>query len=79
MNMKLTELLISDRGFAFDPTDGHSYQFSPTALRLVQLLKQGADETGLVRQLVTEYGVDEHTATRDTSVFLQSLADLGWR
>ena len=78
IQMKLPELLINDRGFAFDPTDGHSYQLSATALRLTQLLKQGMDETGLIAHLVAEYEVDEHTAARDTSVFLQSLKDLGW-
>ena len=76
--MKLQELLINDRGFAFDPSDGHSYQFSPTALCQVKLLQKGATEPELIAKLVTEYDVDEHTAARDTSVFLQTLKDMVW-
>ena len=76
--MKLQDLLINDRGFAFDPTDGRSCQLSPTGLRLVQLLKQGLEEPELISRLVAEYEVDEHTAARDTSVFLQNLRELGW-
>jgi hypothetical protein len=76
--MKLQDLLINDRGFAFDPSDGHSYQLSPTALCLVQLLKKGATEPELISKLVADYAVDEHTAARDISVFLQTLKDLVW-
>jgi len=76
--MKLEELLLNDRGFAFDPADGQSYQLSPTALRLVQLLKQNTPESELISVLVEEYEVDEHTASRDVSLFLQTLNELDW-
>ncbi len=80
MNSKLDDLLLNDRGFAFDPVDGQSYQLSPTALRLVRWMQAGdTEEQVLLERLLGEYEVEAHTASRDLDAFLGSVRNLGWR
>jgi hypothetical protein len=80
MNAKLDDLLLNDRGFAFDAVEGLSYQLSPTALRLVRWMQEGeSSEPALLQKLQSEYEVDEHTARRDLESFLGSATELAWR
>jgi hypothetical protein len=80
MNSKLDDLLLNDRGFAFDAVDGLSFQLSPTALRLVRWMQEGMDtEEKLLPVLLDAYDVDENTARRDLGTFLGHAAELSWR
>jgi hypothetical protein len=78
MNATLQDLLLNDRGFAFEPSSGQTCQLSSTGLRIVRLLQDGADEPVVVDRLLKEYQVDEHTVRRDVQTFLGSLKDMGW-
>ena len=78
MNATLQDLLLNDRGFAFEPASGQTYQLSPTGLRVVRLLQEGADENAVLDKLIEEYEVDENTARRDVDSFLSSLREMGW-
>ena len=80
MSSKLGDLLLNDRGFAFDAVEGQSYQLSPTALRLVRWMQEGDDgEKRPLELLLSDYDVDEHTARRDLEGFLANATELGWR
>lgn len=79
MTTPLSDLLLNDRGFAFDPTSGETFQLSTTGLAIVRQLQHGADEDAVLAKLVAEFEVDENTARRDIGDFLQSLAQLGWQ
>ncbi len=79
MTTPLSDLLLNDRGFAFDPTSGETFQLSTTGLAIVRQLQHGADEATVLAKLVEEFEVDENTARRDIGDFLQSLAQLGWQ
>lgn len=78
MTSTIQDILLNDRGFAFEPSSGQTCQLSSTGLRLVRLLQGGAEEPALVERLLEEYQVDEHTARRDVQTFLGSLKDMGW-
>ena len=41
------------------------------------LAKRGADEDGLVRELVSEYEIDEAAAKKDVRAFLDTLESFG--
>lgn len=75
----LQDLLFNDRGFAFDPAGGETFQLSATGLRVVRLLQQGCDDGSVMQHLLDEYEVDEHTARRDLENFLGELEQLGWK
>lgn len=80
MSTKLNDLLLNDRGFVFDAVEGESYQLSPTAARLLRWMQEGvSDEEGLLRCLLEEFEVDDHTARRDLDNFLNTINELGWR
>ncbi len=78
MASTLSDLMLNDRGFAFDPASGETFQLSTTGLRLVRLLQQGMKPEEAVGYLVGEFEVDENTAWRDATEFLRALEQLGW-
>ena len=78
MATTFSDLLLNDRGFAFDPSNGETFQLSTTGLRIVRLLQQGTSEDKVLNQLVEEFEVDQNTASRDLAEFLRSIEQLGW-
>lgn len=69
----IDSLLVNERGIAFDPVSGETYQLLGPAAPLLKLLQQGADNAALLRFLLEEYDVDALTARRDLDAFLRSL------
>jgi PqqD family protein of HPr-rel-A system len=73
MTTTLDNLLLNDRGIAFDPSSGETYRLLGPAVTLVRLLQKGATDSDLLRFLLDEYDVDESTARRDLDSFLGTL------
>ncbi len=73
MTTILENLLLNERGIAFDPASGETYRLVGPAVHLVRLLQQGADNAALLQYLLDEYDVDEATARRDLEAFLGTL------
>jgi len=78
MPTPLSEIMLNDRGFAFDPTTGESFQLSTTGLEIVRALRQTPDREAALRKLIEEFEVDENTARRDFDQFLASIEQIGW-
>lgn len=76
MTTTLENLLLNDRGIAFDPASGDTYRLIGPAVQLVRLLQKGNDDDALLRYLLEEYDVDESTARRDLDVFLGTLEQM---
>ena len=76
MTTILENLLLNDRGIAFDPASGETYRLVGPAVHLVRLLQQGADDAALLQYLLDEYDVDEATARRDLDNFLGTLEQM---
>ena len=76
MTTILENLLLNDRGIAFDPASGETYRLVGPAVQLVRLLQNGADDAALLQYLLDEYDVDESTARRDLDVFLGTLEQM---
>ena len=79
MTTTLDNLLLNDRGIAFDPATGETYRLVGPAVQLVRLLQKGADDEALLQYLLNEYNVDESTARRDLDVFLGTLEEMKLR
>ena len=70
--------MLNDRGFAFDPNSGESYQLSPTGLACLRGLQQGASADDLVTQITATWEVDRLAARCDIDTFLWNLQQLDW-
>jgi len=73
MTTILENLLLNDRGIAFDPASGDTYRLIGPAVALVRQLQNGANESDLLHFLLQEYDVDEMTARRDLDAFFGML------
>jgi hypothetical protein len=71
--------MLNDRGFVFDPAGGETFQLNATGLRIVRLLQSGLGHEAALAQVIAEFDVDEHTAQRDFSDFVDTISRLGWR
>lgn len=79
MPTPLSDLMLNDRGFVFDPASGETFQLSTTGLRIVRLLQQGLDSDAVLARVMEEFDADENTIRRDLEDFLQSLEQIGWK
>lgn len=79
MQTQLADLLLNDRGFAFDPTSGETYQLNTTGLCIVRCLQRGMSEEAILAEMLQTYDVDEHTARRDLEGFWDEMEQLGWK
>ena len=79
MTTSIHDLLLNDRGFAFDPVNGDTYQLSGSGLRIVRLMQAGADEVEILSRIQEEFEVEERTAQRDVQTFLATLEQMGWK
>lgn len=57
-------LAISETGFVFDPSTGESYTLNPTALEIIQLLKEDHSPEQITKTITQKYDVDENTFER---------------
>ena len=78
MSTPLSEIMLNDRGFAFDPTTGESFQLSTTGLEIVRALRHAPDRDAALAKLIAEFDVDENTARRDFDQVLSSIEKIGW-
>jgi hypothetical protein len=50
---------------------------SESGASLWKMLQEGADETELVKSLISEYDVDEVTASKDVKEFIREISNKG--
>jgi hypothetical protein len=73
----LKSLMINENGFGFDPSTGHTYNLSLSALEIVRLLNNGSDEADVMAYLTERYDVEERRAVHDVDSFLAVLCQYG--
>ncbi len=64
---------ISDSGFLFNPSTGDSFSVNPLGLEILELLKEGKDESFIVAQIANNYMVDKDTIEKDLYDFKNML------
>jgi uncharacterized Ntn-hydrolase superfamily protein len=70
---KLSVLAVSESGFIFDPTTGHSYTANATGLKILELLKAGKAPEEIRSNLLNEYDATEDDVTVDVNDFIENL------
>ena len=74
---QLRNLAMNDTGFAFDPSTGYSYQFSPLGVEIVNHLLGGGTRDSIIERILADYDVSSDIATQDFDFFLLQLSNLG--
>ena len=74
----LRQLAISDSGFVFDPTTGHTFTVNPAGALVIAALKDGCEPDEIVRRLREGFELDgSEDAVRDVEDFLARLSEHG--
>ncbi len=75
----LRELAVSDSGFVFDPSTGHTFTVNPSGLRILQWLKEGAEPESVAQRLAEQFEVEPgEDPARDVQDFLMQLRECGF-
>jgi PqqD family protein of HPr-rel-A system len=75
---RLRDLAVSDAGFVFDPTTGHTYNINSTALFVLNALKAGDAPELIVTNLAASFDVElESDLSRDVTDFVSRLREHG--
>ena len=70
---QLKHLAISESGFIFDPVSGLSFTLNPTALFLLEQMRQGQNREQLLSTIQHHYEVKPHEAEHDLHGFIEAL------
>jgi PqqD family protein of HPr-rel-A system len=74
----LRQLAISDSGFVFDPTTGHTFTVNPTGALVIAALKDGCEHDEIVQRLRDGFDLDgSEDPVRDVEDFLARLSEHG--
>lgn len=73
---RLRSLALNPDGFAFDPTTGESFTLNAPGLAIVEGLREGLEQEGIVARLVERFEVEPLEASRDVDDFLDHLRSM---
>jgi PqqD family protein of HPr-rel-A system len=75
----LRELALSDSGFVFDPSTGHTFTVNPSGLDLLRWLKDGAEPEEIAQRLADQFELEPgEDPARDVQDFLMQLRECGF-
>ncbi|MCC6899182.1 MAG: HPr-rel-A system PqqD family peptide chaperone [Polyangiaceae bacterium] len=75
---RLRQLAISDSGFVFDPTTGHTFTVNPSGALVIAALKEGHGQDEVVRRLQGAFELDgTEDLSREVEDFMARLAENG--
>ena len=70
---KLKDLAISETGFVFDPYSGATFSANPTALCMLEGLKQGLSRSDLIKRVDETFSVFGDNVSHDIDELVQTL------
>jgi PqqD family protein of HPr-rel-A system len=75
----LRELALSDSGFVFDPSTGHTFTVNPSGLDILRWLKDGAEPEEIAQRLADQFELEPgEDPARDVQDFLMQLRECGF-
>lgn len=79
MKKQLTDIAVSETGFVFDPSTGHTYRLNKTGMAIVKMLQNGADINMIAERLAEDFDTSKDIAFEDTIAFLSLVRTMGLR
>lgn len=71
------DLILTERGFLFDPATGMTYTLNPTGVFVFQRLRAGMGPKDVVKALTEQFETTAREAETDVRDFCQQLFDFG--
>ena len=76
---RLHELALSDSGFVFDPSTGHSFTVNPSGLCLLRWVKDGVPPEEMASRLAETFDLEpDEDPARDVQDFLMQIRECGF-
>ncbi len=77
MEANLSHLALSDNGFLFDSSTGHTYTLNSTGTSILKRLIRGLGIQQIITELAKEYDTSDEVLARDFDQFFHFLKNLG--
>lgn len=78
--MKLiTDLAISETGFVFDPSTGHTYRLNRIGTHIVKMLQSSGRIDTIAEKIAEKFDIDEEIALEDIKEFITLLKSEGFK
>ncbi|MBI5682645.1 MAG: PqqD family protein [Deltaproteobacteria bacterium] len=79
MKKQLMDIAVSETGFVFDPSTGHTYRLNKTGMVIVKMLQGGDDINMIAERLAEGFDTNKDRAVEDIIEFLSLLKTMGFR
>jgi Coenzyme PQQ synthesis protein D (PqqD) len=73
----LNDLAISDKGFVFDPITGSTFNTNVVGVCIINAMKAGKDQDGIVAAIQDQFEVMEADVVRDLDDFIFLMRENG--
>jgi len=73
----LSHLALSDEGFLFDPTSGHTYTLNSVGTFILKKMIEECSFDEIIAAMIEEYDVPEDILGRDLEQFFHFLSEQG--
>ena len=73
----LSHLALSDDGFLFDPTSGHTYTVNSVGTFILRKMIEKYSSEQIIAAVIEEYDVSEEILSRDLEQFYHFLSEQG--
>lgn len=73
----LSHLALSDEGFLFDPTSGHTYTLNSVGTFILRKMIEKYSSEQIIAAVIEEYDVTEEILSRDLEQFYHFLSEQG--
>ena len=73
----LSHLALSDDGFLFDPTSGHTYTLNSVGTFVLRKMIEKYSSDQITAAVIEEYDVSEEILSRDLEQFYHFLSEQG--
>ncbi|MFC1833439.1 PqqD family protein [Thermodesulfobacteriota bacterium] len=74
---RYANLALSENGFLFDTTTGHTYSLNKTGTCILESLIHGQPSPQIIDKLIKRFDVSVEEARRDVDEFTVRLTELG--
>lgn len=77
VKQRLSHLALSDEGFLFDPTSGHTYTLNSVGTLILKKMIEEYSFDQIVESMIEVYDVPKDVLCRDLEQFFQFLSEQG--